>query len=111
MRITNINSISTLKAVIAKFGPFDSFCEDGKNVELFKMEECDFCANRLKGANTVIVEGLSESQRGWLDNESPLMVAPDYLDDIGCNEDGDCLCSTCLCDQANRKETEQEATK
>jgi hypothetical protein len=107
MRIRNIKSIPMLKAVIAKFGPFDSFSESGKNVELFKMENCDWCATLLKGANSVIVEGLSKSLREWLDIESPLLGAPDDLDEVECNEDGDCLCSTCLSDQEDRKLKEQ----
>lgn len=95
MRIRNIKSIPMLKAVIAKFGPFDSFSESGKNVELFKMENCDVCATRLKGANSVIVEGLSKSLREWLDIESPLMGAPADLDEVGCDDDGNCVCPAC----------------
>lgn len=94
MNILNLNSTLKLRSVIAHFGPFDSYSVDGKDVELFKMEHCDVCAARLKGANSVIIKKARKFVLEYLEG-SKLMDAPEYLDEVGCDDEGNCVCPSC----------------
>lgn len=94
MIIKNVNSALKLRSILAHFGPFDSYCVDGKDVELFKMEECEVCAVHLKGANTVIIKNARKFVLEYLE-ASKLMEAPNFLDDVGCDDEGNCVCPSC----------------
>ena len=109
MRIYNVTSTLKLRSVLAHFGPFDSYAVDGKDIELFKTEHCDICAVHLKGANPVTIVKARKFVLEHLKLSTRLLEAPSYFDEVGCDDEGNCVCPSCYEEgEVNKKMCEVE---
>jgi hypothetical protein len=95
MKLLNINSSLKLRSALAHFGrELDAYCEDGKDIRLFKMENCENCGCRVEGPNSIVIVKARKFVKEWLEG-SRFLGAPSNLGELSCTDEGACVCETC----------------
>jgi hypothetical protein len=96
MRI-KVKSILAFNTVMARFAPSQSgtmayFVEDDA-FTIFAVESCDRCGRDCQGANPITID---KPRQFVINGLHQRKILPSFIDcELGCNEDGEALCSEC----------------
>lgn len=98
MRLYNVNSTIKINTILARLAPSQSgkmgYSVDGKDITIFAIEKCDHCGKEVQGANPITIVG---ARQFVIDALARNKVAhrPYIVDEIGCTDNGDAVCSEC----------------
>jgi hypothetical protein len=97
MRIKSPPTTAELRRIVMHFqsGSDKSthFVKVGNEHITFPMQHCDKCNAECQGANPITFVDLTEAQVKVL--LACGLVESKVMDELGCNDDGDCVCPAC----------------
>ncbi len=109
MRI-KVKSVLAFNTVMARFAPNQSgkmeyLQNPDESITIFAVEACDVCGCECQGANPITID---KPRHFVLDGLAARKVYPSQIvDEIGCTEDGDAVCSECWAKSVNGDEADK----